>query len=134
MVGVPAVWETIRKGIVGKVTAGGRVRESVFRGAVEAKRRCVFFLDTVLVSSDGLFFTQGHTRAGQARGQRGAERGEGRDGREVCGFLCLGVILFYLLSLHSFYLDSYPRILPPHFRSSILTHHSIPSIACGDLS
>jgi long-chain acyl-CoA synthetase len=43
MVGVPAVWETIRKGIIGKATAGGRVRESVFRGAVEAKRRCVFF-------------------------------------------------------------------------------------------
>ncbi|KAK6977182.1 long-chain-fatty-acid-CoA ligase [Favolaschia claudopus] len=39
MVGVPAVWETIRKGIVGKASAGGKVRESVFRGAVEAKRR-----------------------------------------------------------------------------------------------
>jgi long-chain acyl-CoA synthetase len=42
MVGVPAVWETIRKGSIGKAAAGGRVRESVFRGAVEAKRRCVF--------------------------------------------------------------------------------------------
>jgi hypothetical protein len=93
MVGVPAVWETIRKGIIGKATAGGRVRESVFRGAVEAKRKCVFFLDAVFVSSsdiaDGFFFAQGHTRAGQARRQRGAERGEGPDGREVCGFLFL---------------------------------------------
>ncbi|KAJ7161218.1 long-chain-fatty-acid-CoA-ligase [Mycena filopes] len=39
MVGVPAVWEQIRKGIVGKVQAGGAVRSSVFRGAVEAKKR-----------------------------------------------------------------------------------------------
>nr|GAT48813.1 long-chain-fatty-acid-CoA ligase [Mycena chlorophos] len=39
MVGVPAVWETIRKGIVGKVQAGGSIRSSVFRGAVEAKKR-----------------------------------------------------------------------------------------------
>ncbi|KAJ7224544.1 long-chain-fatty-acid-CoA-ligase [Mycena pura] len=39
MVGVPAVWEMIRKGIVAKVAAGGSVRHSVFRGAVEAKRR-----------------------------------------------------------------------------------------------
>ncbi|KAJ7038968.1 acetyl-CoA synthetase-like protein [Mycena alexandri] len=39
MVGVPAVWETIRKGIVGKVQAGGAIRSSVFKGAVEAKKR-----------------------------------------------------------------------------------------------
>ncbi|KAJ7712337.1 hypothetical protein B0H16DRAFT_1892429 [Mycena metata] len=41
MVGVPAVWETIRKGIVGKVQAGGALRSSVFKGAVEAKKRGV---------------------------------------------------------------------------------------------
>ncbi|KAJ7257523.1 long-chain-fatty-acid-CoA-ligase [Mycena haematopus] len=55
MVGVPAVWETIRKGIVGKVVAGGRVRESVFRGAVEAKKRGLPVLgslaDSVVLSS-----------------------------------------------------------------------------------
>ncbi|KAJ7718915.1 hypothetical protein B0H16DRAFT_1796333, partial [Mycena metata] len=39
MVGVPAVWETIRKGIVGKVQAGGVLRSSLFKGAVEAKKR-----------------------------------------------------------------------------------------------
>ncbi|KAJ7437256.1 hypothetical protein B0H11DRAFT_2108310 [Mycena galericulata] len=41
MVGVPAVWEQIRKGIVGKVESGGTIRSSVFRGAVEAKKRGV---------------------------------------------------------------------------------------------
>ncbi|KAJ7748024.1 acetyl-CoA synthetase-like protein, partial [Mycena metata] len=34
MAGVPTVWETIRKGIVGKVQAGGVLRSSVFKGAV----------------------------------------------------------------------------------------------------
>ncbi|KAJ7054630.1 long-chain-fatty-acid-CoA-ligase [Mycena amicta] len=55
MVGVPAVWETIRKGIVGKVQAGGSIRSSVFRGAVEAKRRGMPGLaqiaDSVILSS-----------------------------------------------------------------------------------
>ncbi|KAJ7474482.1 long-chain-fatty-acid-CoA-ligase [Mycena galericulata] len=39
MVGVPAVWEQIRKGIVSQVESGGTIRASVFRGAMEAKRR-----------------------------------------------------------------------------------------------
>ncbi|KAJ7607755.1 long-chain-fatty-acid-CoA-ligase [Roridomyces roridus] len=41
MVGVPAVWEQIRKGIVAKVQSGGTVRASVFRGAVEAKKKSI---------------------------------------------------------------------------------------------
>ncbi|KAF8183311.1 hypothetical protein K438DRAFT_1975175 [Mycena galopus ATCC 62051] len=40
MVGVPAVWEMIRKGIFGNVAGGGRVRGSVFRTAGEAKKQC----------------------------------------------------------------------------------------------
>ncbi|KAK2465148.1 hypothetical protein APHAL10511_002840 [Amanita phalloides] len=38
MVGVPAVWETIRKGILQKVNAGGMIRKSVFNGAIAAKK------------------------------------------------------------------------------------------------
>ncbi|KAJ3727394.1 long-chain-fatty-acid-CoA-ligase [Lentinula raphanica] len=41
MVGVPAVWETIRKGIVAKVNAGGAVRKSVFNGAMSLKKNSV---------------------------------------------------------------------------------------------
>ncbi|KAF9074330.1 long-chain-fatty-acid-CoA-ligase [Rhodocollybia butyracea] len=41
MVGVPAVWETIRKGIVAKVNAGGTLRKSVFNGAMSLKRNHV---------------------------------------------------------------------------------------------
>ncbi|GAA5879725.1 hypothetical protein JCM1840_006838 [Sporobolomyces johnsonii] len=37
MTGVPAVWELIRKGILGKVTSGGRLKSSIFHGAVMAK-------------------------------------------------------------------------------------------------
>jgi long-chain acyl-CoA synthetase len=38
MVGVPAVWETIRKGIIAKVNAGGSVKKSVFNGAMSVKK------------------------------------------------------------------------------------------------
>ncbi|GAA5937321.1 hypothetical protein JCM3775_006580 [Rhodotorula graminis] len=38
MCGVPTVWETIRKGLLAKVEAGGRVRSSLFHGAVAAKK------------------------------------------------------------------------------------------------
>lgn len=38
MVGVPAVWELIRKGILTKVKAGGALKSSVFNGAFNAKK------------------------------------------------------------------------------------------------
>jgi len=39
MFGVPSVWETIRKGIIGKLNTGGAVKRALFYGALEAKRR-----------------------------------------------------------------------------------------------
>jgi len=38
MVGVPAIWETIRKGIVSKVAAGGALKSKVFNLAMAAKK------------------------------------------------------------------------------------------------
>ena len=38
MVGVPAVWELIRKGILGKVDAGSAVTKSIFNAALSAKQ------------------------------------------------------------------------------------------------
>jgi long-chain acyl-CoA synthetase len=38
MVGVPAVWEQIHKGIVSKVDASGFLRKSIFNGAMAAKK------------------------------------------------------------------------------------------------
>lgn len=41
MVGVPAVWETIRKGIVAKVNSGGAIRKAVFNFAMNMKKNNV---------------------------------------------------------------------------------------------
>ncbi|KDR82130.1 hypothetical protein GALMADRAFT_240655 [Galerina marginata CBS 339.88] len=38
MFGVPSVWETIRKGIVGKLNAGGPLKKALFYGALAAKK------------------------------------------------------------------------------------------------
>lgn len=38
MVGVPAVWETIRKGILTTVNAGGLLKQTVFNGSVKIKK------------------------------------------------------------------------------------------------
>lgn len=38
MVGVPAVWETIRKGILTKVHSGGAIKKTLFNGAMSAKK------------------------------------------------------------------------------------------------
>lgn len=38
MVGVPAVWETIRKGIIGKVNQSGTIRKSVFMSGMSIKK------------------------------------------------------------------------------------------------
>jgi long-chain acyl-CoA synthetase len=54
MVGVPAVWETIRKGIVAKVNSGGRITKTVFNGAMYAKRNNIpvlsYLADTLIFS------------------------------------------------------------------------------------
>lgn len=47
MIGVPAVWETIRKGIVGKVNAGGFLKRSVFYGAIAVKKAGVPVLSQI---------------------------------------------------------------------------------------
>lgn len=38
MIGVPAVWETIRKGIMAKVNQGGTLKKTVFNGAYAVKK------------------------------------------------------------------------------------------------
>lgn len=48
MVGVPAVWEMIRKGIVGKVNAGGALKKRIFDGALAVKKANVPVLAQVV--------------------------------------------------------------------------------------
>ncbi|TFK35638.1 hypothetical protein BDQ12DRAFT_737516 [Crucibulum laeve] len=40
MVGVPVVWEQIRKGILSKVNAGGALKKGLFNGAMTLKKPC----------------------------------------------------------------------------------------------
>jgi len=48
LVGVPQVWETIRKGILAKVNASGSLKKSVFHSAMAAKRANVPVLANIL--------------------------------------------------------------------------------------
>ncbi|KAF8968685.1 long-chain-fatty-acid-CoA-ligase [Flammula alnicola] len=54
MVGVPAVWETIRKGILTNVNASGALKKNLFNGAMAAKKKNVPVLaqlaDSVVLS------------------------------------------------------------------------------------
>jgi long-chain acyl-CoA synthetase len=43
MVGVPAVWETIRKGIAGKISAGSAVTKIVFNTSMKAEKTGILF-------------------------------------------------------------------------------------------
>ncbi|KZO91782.1 long-chain-fatty-acid-CoA-ligase [Calocera viscosa TUFC12733] len=65
MVGVPAVWETIRKGIVGKVNQGGAVKKNIFHGALSAKkfahRNSVPFVSNL---TDAVVFNQVKSQTG----------------------------------------------------------------------
>ncbi|KAH8825446.1 hypothetical protein DL96DRAFT_1682483 [Flagelloscypha sp. PMI_526] len=47
MCGVPAVWETIRKGILSKVNAAGALRKSVFNASMSIKKSSIPVLSTV---------------------------------------------------------------------------------------
>ncbi|KAI5121463.1 hypothetical protein M0805_003920 [Coniferiporia weirii] len=50
MVGVPAVWETIRKGILSKVNSSGSVKKSIFSSAIAVKKANVPGLKQVMDS------------------------------------------------------------------------------------
>jgi long-chain acyl-CoA synthetase len=50
MIGVPAVWETIRKGILGQVNAGGALKKGIFNGSVKIKKAGIPGLSQVVDS------------------------------------------------------------------------------------
>ena len=61
MVGVPAVWETIRKGIIGKVEQSGALRKAVFNAALSIKRANVPGLKNIV---DSVVFSQIRAQTG----------------------------------------------------------------------
>jgi long-chain acyl-CoA synthetase len=50
MVGVPAIWELIRKGILAQVNSAGTIRKTMFEGAMTVKKKNVPLLKTVVDS------------------------------------------------------------------------------------
>lgn len=50
MVGVPAVWEMIRKGVLAKINAGGTVKKAAFNGSMKMKKGNVPVLGSLLDS------------------------------------------------------------------------------------
>lgn len=60
-IGVPAVWELIRKGILSKVTSGGSLKSSIFHGALAAKtwtKRVPIVGNVVQAVTDKVVFNQ----------------------------------------------------------------------------
>ncbi|KAI0323620.1 long-chain-fatty-acid-CoA-ligase [Cubamyces sp. BRFM 1775] len=55
MIGVPAVWEMIRKGIMAKINSGGTIKKSVFSGAYTVKKAGVPGLSQLV---DSAIFSQ----------------------------------------------------------------------------
>lgn len=74
MIGVPAVWELIRKGIMGQVNGGGTLKKSVFNGAMSVKRAKVPGLTGVV---DSVVFGQVKAATGGGEVEVGVEWGGG---------------------------------------------------------
>jgi len=61
VVGVPAVWELIRKGILSKVSSGGSLKSGIFHGALAAKnwtKKIPIVGSVVDVVTDKVVFSQ----------------------------------------------------------------------------
>ena len=50
MVGVPAIWETIKKGVLAQVNQGGAIKKAVFNGSLRIKRNKIPILSQVVDS------------------------------------------------------------------------------------
>lgn len=87
MVGVPAVWEMIRKGIVAKLNAGGKFKQSIFNGAISVKKAGVPLLTQVV---DSVVLSQ--VRAATGGRLRLAMSGGASLSRETQEFLNLALV------------------------------------------
>ena len=61
MIGVPQIWETIRKGIINNVNQSGALKKSVFRGSMSIKRAGVPILSDIV---DSIVFSQVKAQTG----------------------------------------------------------------------
>jgi len=86
LVGVPQVWETIRRGVLAKVNELGSLKQSVFRGAMAAKR------SNVPVLADIGHFVLRRVRAGTGGRLRLAMSGGAALSRETQEFLSTALV------------------------------------------
>ena len=87
MVGVPAVWETIRKGILAQVNKSGIIRKSMFNGAMSIKKANVPFLKSIV---DAVVFSK--IREGTGGRLRVALSGGAALSRETQEFLSIALV------------------------------------------
>lgn len=87
LVGVPAVWETIRKGIIAKINASGAVKKTMFNGAMTVKKRNVPGLSQL---ADGVVFSS--VRAATGGRLRLALSGGAAVSRETQEFLSIALV------------------------------------------
>ena len=99
MVGVPAIWETIRKGIMVQVNKSGAIRKSMFNGAMTIKRASVPVLKNVV---DSVVFAK--IREGTGGRLRLALSGGAALSRETQEFLATALVTLVQgarLSIHA---------------------------------
>ena len=88
MIGVPAVWELIRKGILSQINNAGALKKSVFNGALSIKRANVPGLTSIV---DGVVFNQ--IKAATGGRLRLALSGGAALSRETQEFLSLALVM-----------------------------------------
>lgn len=99
MVGVPAVWETIRKGIIGKINSSGAVKKSVFNGAMAVKKAGVPGLSQIADSA-----VLSNVRAATGGRLRLALSGGASLSRETQEFLSIALVTMLQGTVHFFVL------------------------------
>ncbi len=100
MVGVPAVWELIRKGILAQVNSAGAIRKSMFNGAMTVKKANVPVLKNVV---DSVVF--GKIRQATGGRLRLALSGGAALSRETQEFLNLALVTIVQGTLSSLFLQ-----------------------------
>jgi long-chain acyl-CoA synthetase len=101
MIGVPAVWETIRKGIIAKVNAGGALKKSVFNGAYAVKKAGVPVLSQI---ADSVVFSS--VKAATGGRLRLTLSGSAALSRETQEFLTIALVTVLQGVLTRFYVNA----------------------------
>ena len=98
MVGVPAVWETIRKGIIAKINSGSAIKKAIFNGAMHVKKNNIPILAQLADS-----FVLSGVRAATGGRLRIAMSGGAAISRDTQEFLTTALVTIIQGSVHPFF-------------------------------